>query len=117
MAGFELPVSVVRRYVASAIVLVVHLARLGGGVRRVMRISEITGLEGDDYQMQEIFGFRQQGVDDKGRAKGIFYATGRVPAFREKLLERGVDLPADLFEERILGSANCNGSSYGEVVS
>jgi pilus assembly protein CpaF len=111
MAGFDLPVSVVRRYIASAITLVIHLARLKGGVRRVMRISEITGLDGDDYRMQEILGFRQAGLDEQGRAQGAFYATGNVPAFCDRLAERGIDLPQNLFERRTFGLAKSNGSS------
>jgi len=120
MAGFELPVSVVRRYIGSAITLVVHLARLKGGVRRVMRVSEITGLDSGDYQMQEIFGFRQSGLDDEGRAKGVFYATGNVPALTQRFEERGIDLPTGLFEKRTFGVAKTNGtngSAPREVVS
>ena len=110
MAGFDLPVSVVRRYIGSAITLVVHLARLKGGVRRVMRVSEITGLDSGDYQMQEIFGFRQSGVDEEGRAKGVFYATGNVPAFVRRF-EVGIELPHGLFEKRTFGVAKLNGTN------
>jgi len=117
MAGFDLAVAVVRSYVASAITLVIHLARLKGGVRRVVRISEILGLENGDYQMQEIFGFRQSGVDEQGRAKGTFYATGNVPRFTRRLEELGIDLPGGLFEKRTLGVAKHNGSTPREVAS
>lgn len=117
MAGHDLPVSVVRRYIASAITVVVHLARLKGGVRRVMRISEITGLEDGDYRMQEIFGFRQQGVDAQGRAKGSFYAAGNVPQFLRRLSELGIELPRGLFEQRTFGLAKSNGSPSQEVDS
>jgi len=119
MAGFDLPVGVVRRYIGSAITLVIHLARLKGGVRRVMRVSEITGLDSGDYQMQEIFGFRQSGVDE-GRAKGAFYATGNVPTLTARLEELGIDLPHGLFEKRTLGAAKLNGTNslaHREVVS
>jgi pilus assembly protein CpaF len=117
MAGYDLPVSVVRRYIGSAITVVVHLARLKGGVRRVMRVSEIVGLDADEYQMQEIFGFRQAGVDEEGRAKGSFYATGNVPRFCQRLAERGVPLPDGLFDRRPLGVAKTNGSTHREVVT
>lgn len=120
MAGFDLPVSVVRRYIGSAITLVVHLARLKGGVRRVMRVSEITGLDSGDYQMQEIFGFRQSGVDEEGRAKGVFYATGNVPALTRRLEELGIELPRGLFEKRTFGVSKTNGtngSAPREVIS
>ena len=82
-----------RRYIASAITLVVHLARLKGGVRRVMRISEITALESGDYAIQDLFGFQQTGVDDRGIARGHFYATGNKPHFARRLVEQGIDLP------------------------
>lgn len=102
MAGFDLPVAVTRRYIASAITLIVHLARLKGGVRRVMRISEITALESGDYVIQDLFGYQQTGVDDRGIARGHFYATGHVPQFLRRLIEQGIDLPPSLFEARQL---------------
>jgi len=102
MAGLELPVGVIRQYIGSAITLVVHLARLKGGVRRVMRVSEITGFNNGDYQLQELFGFRQEGVDSAGRAKGTFYATGNVPHFLKRLEEQGIAVPVSLFEKRPL---------------
>lgn len=102
MAGFDLPVAVTRRYIASAITLIVHLARLKGGVRRVMRISEITALESGDYVIQDLFGYQQTGVDDRGIARGHFYATGHVPHFLRRLIEQGIDLPPSLFEARQL---------------
>jgi pilus assembly protein CpaF len=102
MAGFDLPVAVTRRYIASAITLIIHLARLKGGVRRVMKISEITSLENGDYAIQDLFGFRQSGLDDRGIARGHFFATGHTPAFSRRLIEQGIDLPAKLFEARQL---------------
>ncbi|MHC4406887.1 MAG: CpaF family protein, partial [Planctomycetota bacterium] len=117
MAGYELPVDVVRHYVGSAITLIVHLARLKGGVRRVTRISEITGICDGDYQMQEIFGFKQSGTDDEGRARGSFYAAGNVPRFMQRLNELGIELPDGLFEKRALAAAKTNGSTRPEVLS
>ena len=117
MAGYELPVSVVRHYIGSAITLVIHLARLKGGVRRVMRISEVVGIDANEYRMQEIFGFKQAGISDSGRAQGNFYATGNVPAFCQRLEELGIDLPVELFEKRVIGIAKTNGSSSREVLS
>ena len=100
MAGFDLPVSVVRRYIASAITVVVHLARLKGGVRRVTRISEIIGIENGEYEMQEIFGYRQSGVDESGAATGTFYASGNVPRISRRLTELGIELPEEIFKAR-----------------
>ncbi len=102
MAGFDLPVAVTRRYIASAITVIIHLARLKGGARRVMRISEITALESGDYAIQDLFGFRQTGIDDRGLARGHFYATGNKPKFAARLAEYGIDLNPKLFEERML---------------
>ncbi len=102
MAGFDLPVPVVRKYIASAITLVIHLARLRGGVRRVMRVSEVMSLENGDYKIQDIFGFEQRGSDDRGIARGHFYATGNQPVFLKRLNQLGIELPESLFTQRQL---------------
>ncbi|MCI0455827.1 MAG: CpaF family protein [Gemmataceae bacterium] len=100
MAGFEMPVPVIRQYIASAITLVVQLARLKGGQRRVMRISEILGLRRRTrYVVRDLFGFRQTGVQN-GRAIGEFYATGHLPHFLPRLDASGIHLPEALFQER-----------------
>jgi len=103
MAGFELPVSVIRQYIASAITLVVHLTRLKGGARKVTRVSEITGLRDRAYLVRDIFGFKQYGVRD-GVAFGEFYATGKPPRFLPKLKAAGIELPDSLFAKRIIPS-------------
>ncbi|MFL5328175.1 MAG: CpaF family protein [Gemmataceae bacterium] len=101
MAGFDLPVPVVRNYVASAIRLVVQLARLKGGARKVVRISEIVGIrKGRYYAVRDIFGFRQTGIRE-GQAVGEFYATGKPPKILERLHAAGAHLPASLFTERV----------------
>jgi pilus assembly protein CpaF len=101
MAGFEMPVPVIRQYIGSAITLVIQLARLKGGPRRIMRISEIVGVKGRRYFVRDIFGFRQTGVR-KGVAIGEFYATGHVPHFLPRLTASGLDVPPELFAERVL---------------
>jgi pilus assembly protein CpaF len=101
MSGFELPVPVIRYYVATAIGLIVHLARLKGGRRKVMKVSEIAGLEDSKYDVRDIFGYRQKGVRD-GRAYGEFYATGYRPKCLERLKSMGIELPDNLFVERII---------------
>jgi pilus assembly protein CpaF len=93
MTGLELPVPVVRQYVAAGIRLVVHLARLKGGVRRITGISEITSVEDGAYQIKDVFGYRQTGVDDAGAAVGQFYATGYQPACVERIRAAGVEVP------------------------
>jgi pilus assembly protein CpaF len=102
MAGFDLPVPVVRKYISSAITLVIHLARLRGGVRRVMRVSEVMSLENGDYKIQDIFGFEQRGSDDRGIARGHFYATGNKPVFLKRLNQLGIEIPESLFAQRQL---------------
>jgi pilus assembly protein CpaF len=100
MAGFEMPLPVVRNYIASAIRLVVQLARLKGGARKVVRVSEVVGLRKRRYYVvRDIFGYRQQGVRD-GRAFGEFYATGVAPGVLERLHAAGNDLAGELFAER-----------------
>ncbi len=101
MAGFEIPVPVIRQYIGSAITLVVHLARLKGGPRKIMRISEITGVRKRRYLVHDIFGFEQQGIRN-GMAFGEFHATGYVPKFLPRLKACGIDLPETLFNKRVL---------------
>jgi pilus assembly protein CpaF len=100
LTGFELPVSVVRQYTACAIKLIVHLARLAGGPRRVMRISELLRVEGGDYVMEDVFGYEQRGVDAQGVAEGEFYATGYRPECLARLEAAGIQLPETLFQPR-----------------
>ena len=76
MTGFELPIPVVRQYVSAGIRLVVHLSRLKGGVRRVMQVCEIVDADHGEYSLESVFGFRQQGLDENGVAKGQFFTTG-----------------------------------------
>jgi pilus assembly protein CpaF len=81
MSGQELPVPVLRHYVTAGIRMLVHVARLRGGARRVMQISEVTGLKNGEYRLREIYGFREDGVDENGESVGEFYATGYMPRF------------------------------------
>jgi pilus assembly protein CpaF len=102
MAGFEMPLPVIRNYIGSALRVIVQLARLKGGMRKVMRISELVGLrKRRHYVVRDIFGFRQTGVED-GRAVGEFYASGTVPKCLGRLHAAGFDLPPELFRERTL---------------
>ena len=101
MAGFEIPTKAMRQMVSSAVNLIVQVNRLSGGKRKVTRISEITGMEGDQMQMHDIFGFEQKGVNEQGHAIGHFYATGVRPRILDKIESRGISLPADTFEKRV----------------
>ena len=102
MAGFEIPIWVIRRQVASAINIVVQAARLAGGRRRVTKISEITGTEGEVLSMHDIFEYQTTGVNSDGHAEGFFCATGLRPNLLPQLSAAGVDVPVELFERRAL---------------
>ncbi|MCC6707892.1 MAG: Flp pilus assembly complex ATPase component TadA [Gammaproteobacteria bacterium] len=97
MSGMDLPIQAIREQVASAVDLVVQQTRFPDGSRRVVNISEVTGVEGGTVQMQDIFVFNQTGFNDKGRVVGEFKATGRVPEFYEELRSRGVKVDMSIF--------------------
>ncbi len=102
MAGLDLPLWIIRRQIASALQIIVQVARLAGGVRRVMKISEITGVEGDIISMHDIFTFKQTGVNPNQVAQGHFAAAGLRPRCLEKIATAGIHLAPTLFEPRIL---------------
>ncbi len=102
MAGLELPIRALRAQFASAVDLIIQASRLQGGPRKVTSISEVIGMEGDTIIMQEIFAFKQIGVDAAGRAHGEFIATGIRPSFMDRLEQTGCRLPHDLFTNRVL---------------
>ncbi len=90
MAGLDLPVRAIREQAASALHLVVHLARFGDGHRKVVLVSEITGMEGEVITMQDLFRFEHQGVAENGRVEGTLEPTGIVPTFAEKFARSGI---------------------------
>jgi pilus assembly protein CpaF len=98
MAGFNLPHKATRQQIASAITVIVQGNRLTDGQRKITSIQEITGMEGEVVTMQEIFAFRQTGVDANGKVTGHFQATGIRPKFADKLRNFGVNLPDSLFD-------------------
>ncbi len=100
MSGFDLPIAVVRQYIVSGMALVVHLARLKGGVRRVMQVSEIVGVRDSGFHLEDIFGFEQTGVDEMGMAQGEFFFTGYRPTCLGRLRASGIRLPDELFDRR-----------------
>ncbi len=91
----------VRSQIASAIDVVVHLARLSDGKRKVMTISEISGMEGEIITMQDLFVFEREGLDEDGNVLGRFRATGVRPSFAERLQAYGVDLGSTLFVDPV----------------
>ena len=98
MAGVNSPPKVMRAQIASAIHVVIQVARLTDGKRKVVSIQEITGMEGDIITMQEVFTFHQTGISDAGAVLGHFAATGIRPKFSERLRAYGVALPDAMFD-------------------
>ena len=98
MSGMELPSRAIREQIASAVDIIIHESRLSDGSRKVVAISEVTGLEGQNVVMQDIFAFRQTGVDERGIVTGTFRPTGAVPTFYEHLRSRGLRLDPAMFD-------------------
>jgi len=101
MANLNLPERAMRNQVASAIQVIVHVARLPDGKRKVVNISEIVGMEADVISLQEIFVFERTGVDEDGNVQGDFHPTGIRPRFAERLERYGVSLSGLLFSEAL----------------
>ena len=99
MTGMRLSDRAMRQQIASALNLVVQVARMSDGSRRVTSISEITGMEGETITMQEIFQYERTGVDKEGTVLGRFRPTGIRPRFAERLKACGLQLPRVFFEE------------------
>jgi pilus assembly protein CpaF len=104
MAGFDIPIWVIRKQIASAIHIIVQVSRLIGGARKVVKISEVTGMEGDNIVMHDIFGFKHTGLDETRKAQGYFFSGGIRPICLERLAAFGIQVPVQMFERRMLGS-------------
>jgi pilus assembly protein CpaF len=102
MAGMELPIKAMRQQISSAIDLIIQANRLQGGPRKVTCITEVLNMEQDIIIMQDIFRYKQLGIDQNGRSFGQFEATGVRPTFVNRLEAAGIKLPSNLFQERIL---------------
>jgi pilus assembly protein CpaF len=98
MSGLSLPMRAMRDYIASALDLVIQLARLSDGTRKLVRVTEIVGMEEDVVTTQDIFVFEQEGIDKDGRVRGFHRATGVRPRFSERLERAGIHLPLELFD-------------------
>ena len=98
MAGASMTVASVRSQIASAVRLIVQLQRLPDGSRRVTSVSEITGMEGEVLQMQELYKYVKESTDERGMIRGSFRATGVRPIFLADLKHAGIDLPAGYFD-------------------
>ena len=104
MAGYELPIRAIRQQFASAVGLIVQAARLPGGRRKIIAVTEVQGMEGDMVVMQDIFKFDQQGTDSEGRAYGEIVSTGVRPLFMERLIAHGCHVDPKIFHPRALCS-------------
>ncbi len=108
MAGISYPIHAIREQMSSALDLLVQVGRLTGGRRKVTHIVEITGMEGDVVCLHDIFQFRQMGVNDDGNAYGQFEACGVCPRLLDRLKARGVDIPTNMFHQRVLKNVEPN---------
>jgi pilus assembly protein CpaF len=99
MASQHIPDKVIRQMLVSAINLVLHTSRLNDGSRRVVSISEVTGCEGDQVEIEDVFVFDREGVSPHGKVVGRFRATGYRPIALDRLRAYGITLPASIFSE------------------
>src|ERR1700752_1494770 len=99
MANANMQLISVRQQIASAVHLLVQASRMSDGSRRVINVTEVTGMEGEVVTLQDIFVFEKRGVSPEGKVLGRFAATGIRPKFYEKLLASGIRLPPDIFDQ------------------
>ncbi len=100
MTGMDLPMRSMRAQIASAIDVVVQIKRFSDGKRRLVSLTEVTGMEGDIITMQEVFSFNQTHVDEDGQTHGQFVSSGIRPNFMDLFDTRGIEMPEDIFENR-----------------
>jgi pilus assembly protein CpaF len=100
MAGMDLPVRAIREQIASAVDLIIQVARLKDGTRKITHITEVLGMEGDIVTLQDIFVFDYKaGLDERGRFRGTLASTGLRPRFLEELSAHGVHVPLEVFRQ------------------
>jgi pilus assembly protein CpaF len=104
MANFDIPAHFVRRYVSSALQVIVHLERLTDGTRKLVSLQEITGMEGNTITLQEIFSFERKSIDPEGKVRGRFLFHGIRPRFTERFNAMGIAVPPELFEKSVIES-------------
>lgn len=98
MAGMELPIRAIREQIGSAIQIIIHLSRFQDGSRRVAKMTEVCGLEGDRIVLQDLFEFKQTGLDPDGKVLGHLAPTGNVPTFIQDIQARGLELDPAVFD-------------------
>lgn len=97
MSGMELPVRAIREQISGAVNLIVQISRLSDGSRKILSITEVAGMQGDVVTLAEIFRFKETGYDKNRKIQGIFQATGTIPSFIQKLSDKGVVIPREIF--------------------
>jgi len=97
MSGMDLPVRAIREQIAGAVNLIVQISRMSDGSRKILSITEVSGLQGDVVTLAEIFRFKETGYDKNRRIQGTFQSTGVVPSFIQKLSDKGVVIPREIF--------------------
>jgi pilus assembly protein CpaF len=102
LANSNMHLTAIRQQIASAVQILVQISRMSDGTRRVVNITEVTGMETDVVSMQDIFVFEKLGLSAGGKVMGRFAATGILPKFNEKLIAAGIHLPVDLFDEMVM---------------
>ncbi|MBF0480421.1 MAG: CpaF family protein [Desulfovibrionaceae bacterium] len=100
MAGLNISPLSMKRFISSAVDVIIQISRLSDGSRKMISFQEISGMEGEVITMQEIFAFEQKGVDSDGKVRGAFVARGVRPKFSDKLTAKGISLPGTLFEPK-----------------
>ena len=101
MANLNIPERAIRHQIANAVHAVVQVARLSDGTRKIITISEVTGMEGDMISLLDVFVFERSGIDESGKVRGVFHSTGHPPHFAERLATAGCRLNPALFESRM----------------
>ena len=101
MANLNIPERAIRHQIANAVHAVVQVARLSDGSRKIITVSEVTGMEGDMIALRDIFVFDRSGIDENGKVRGVFHSTGHPPHFADRLATAGCRLSPALFESRM----------------
>jgi septum site-determining protein MinD len=97
MSGMDLPIKAIREQISGAVNLIVQISRLSDGSRKILSITEVAGMQGDVVTLAEIFRFKETGYDKNRKIQGVFQATGTIPSFIQKLSDKGVVIPREIF--------------------
>lgn len=101
MSGMDLPVRAIREQISGAVNLIVQISRLSDGSRKILSITEVAGMQGEVVTLAEIFRFKETGYDKNRKIQGTFQATGTIPSFIQKLSDKGVVIPREIFANEV----------------